>query len=94
MDLPKIDNAVLITKPKYLYTKSGKLSAVTEDSLIFDLPDDVKAALKTTETTLKIPRTDDLKCYENINDDICFVLFGDGKVFLAFYALNKFMAIN
>jgi hypothetical protein len=88
--LPKIENSVLITDPKFLYTKEGKLSAVTEDFLLFDLPDNVKTALKTSETMLKIPRTGDLKNYENINDDICFVIFGDGAVYLAFYHLNKF----
>ena len=92
--VPKIENSVLITEPKYLYTKSGKITAVTEDYLIFELPDDVKSALKTTEKQLKIPRTDDLRCYESINDEVCFVIFEDKKVCLAFYALNKFIPIN
>ena len=92
--LPKIENSVLITDPKFLYTKEGKLSAVTEDFLLFDLPDNVKTALKTSETMLKIPRTGDLQNYENINDDICFVIFGDRKVYLAFYNLNKFLDVT
>ena len=89
-----IENAVLTTDPKFLYTKSGKLTAITEDYLYFDLPDDVRAALNTNQTSIKIRRENELACYESINSDVCFAVFGDGAVYLAFYHLNKFYDVR
>lgn len=92
--LQKIENAVLTTDPKYLYIKSGKLTAITEDYLYFDLPDDVRAALNTNQTSIKIRRENELACYESINSDVCFAVFADGAVYLAFYNLNKFYDVR
>jgi hypothetical protein len=92
--LKLIENAVLTTDPKYLYFKSGKLTAITEDYLCFDLPDDVRAALNTNQTSIKIRRENELACYESINSDVCFAVFADGAVYLAFYNLNKFYDVR
>ena len=89
-----IENAVLTTDPKYLYFKSGKLTAITEDYLCFDLPDDVRAVLNTNQTSIKIRRENELACYESINSDVCFAVFADGAVYLAFYNLNKFYDVR
>lgn len=92
--LQKIEDAVLTTEPKFLYTKSGKLTAITEDYLCFDLPDDVRAVLDTNQTSIKIRRENELACYESINSDVCFAVFADGAVYLAFYNLNKFYDVR
>lgn len=86
-------NSESATDQKYCYFKSGKLTAITEDSLIFDLPDDVKCELQTNQSFISVPRSGDLSCYDSINSDVCFVVFGDGKVYLAFYNLNKFLDV-
>ncbi len=91
--LKRKEKSVLATELKYCFFKSGRLTAVTEDSLVFDIPDDVKCELQTNQSFISVPRTGDLMCYDSINSDVCFVVFGDGKVYLAFYNLNKFLDV-
>ena len=90
----RTENALVKTDEKYLYTRTGELSAVTEDSLLIALPDKIKEALNTDKNRLKVPRSNELACYESINSDIFFVHFMDGKVYLGFYNLNKFYDLS